>query len=684
MHLFLPAIDSFWTLLLALPAGFGLAARRRKGGGDEEESVTAYQLLIESNFDGVLSMDAEGIITWADNRFLKLMGGGRNQIEGQPFASLMEPGDAERVQQYLSQSLQQPQKFQALAIDNGGSVLNLEISTVMWSDNGEVEIFAGVKDISEEDALRKRLEFTEKMNLLSRVMNSIGADLERTLQIMGPMADTVDDPKIRETLDRITDLSRRIELFPRRGIKGGTDIEVANLVRSAIAEVSDELSVSSGQIVQEIAKTMYPVFGDPEQLAEAIRNVIRNACQAAELTHGEVRISCYPMTVDRALPRSGFILPPGEYVRLDITDTGPGMPHVILDHAFEPLFSTRPGSPLSGLGLAVTYTVVKNHRGYIDIESTQGEGTSIEIFIPRSRIRERIEHEPPAEVASVETAPPEEIAVEEAIEAEEAPVELLSAAELTAEEPHVEPPEVEEVEVLVEDEPAEEIAAEDVPLTAETAIAEEPETVEPAEVSAGVEEAVEPPVEEPVELPVAEVVDAPSEPAAEEVVIPTDVTGEDAEAPPVEEEVVEEEILDEAEIASLSGHETVLIIEEDEAVRSMVQETLTHFGYNALPARNWVEGVDLFKKHSYLVDLVLLNVLVPEMVWVKTLMDLRKAAPQARIGLMGDYERTDTMERYLQMPGIDFLIKPLTTAILMRGVRTLIDTPMEAGAATEE
>ncbi len=181
MYLSQLATDTFWTLLFALPTGLGLAARRRKGAGENEESVTAYQLLIESNFDGVLSLDVDGIITWADDRFLNLMSAGRSQVEGQPFASLMDPGDAERVQQYLSQSIQQPQKFQAHAIDYDGSVLILQISTIMWSENGEVEIFVGVRDISEEDALRKRLEFTDKMNLLSRVMNSIGADLERTL-----------------------------------------------------------------------------------------------------------------------------------------------------------------------------------------------------------------------------------------------------------------------------------------------------------------------------------------------------------------------------------------------------------------------------------------------------------------------------------------------------------------------
>jgi len=142
---------------------------------------------------------------------------------------------------------------------------------------------------------------------------------------------------------------------------------------------------------------------------------------------------------------------------------------------------------------------------------------------------------------------------------------------------------------------------------------------------------------------------------------------------PVQRQEEEEEILDEEEIGSLSGHETVLVIEEDHDVRSYIIETLGNFGYNALPARNWVEGADLYKRHARLVDLVLLNVVVPEMVWVKTLMDLRRVTPDGRIGLMGEGGATDTMDRYLEMSGITYLKKPLRTANLMRGVRSSLN-----------
>jgi len=610
------SIETLYLLPLALPViGMAISFRRRKEEGGEEEPLAAYQLLVESTFDGVLALTPEGQIIWADERFLDLMGYSAAEVENQPITSLVDPGDAEKVEQYLSQSLEQAQNLEAHAIDKKGSVHILRLVTTVYGEEDEPEIVVGVQDISEEDTLQKRIVFLEKMNLLSRVMNSIGGDLGRIVATLGPLADTEGDPKLTETLERLSDLGHRIDLFPRRGIKNVAEVTIPELLKEAISSIKEIEPGLSREIHLEIADATFPVFGDARQLSEAIRNVLLNACQAAEATGGDVRLVCRSITVDRATPHRKFILPPGEYIHLAISDTGPGIPPEILDHIFDPLFFTRPGSPLSGLGLAVTYSIIKNHRGYVDMESTLGSGTTVDFFLPRSRFRKSIK---------------------------EAPVDTTPATAAKAKPVRAKAVKVVEVEA-VETEP--------------TAVIPPVEIEEGAAVEAEVESEVEEVEEQAEEEAVAEV-------------------GEVA-APEAVEEVVEEEELDEAEIASLSGHETILVIEEEPEVRSAIIDTLGHFGFNALPARNWVEGVDLFKRHAYLVDLVLLNVIVPEMVWVKTLMDLRKAAPEARIGLMGGDEASNTMIRYLKMPGIFYLIKPLTTAGLMRGVRSSLDEPIE-------
>ncbi len=618
------------SLSLLIPV-VGLAARsKRKNGGEAADPLPVYQLLIDSYFDGVLTLNTEGIVTWSDKCFLDLMNCDLDDIEGRPLTALIDPGDTEKVQQYLIQAISQPQNFEVHAIDYSGSVLILELSMAASSENGEDVIFVGVQDISQEDALRKRIAFTEKMDLLSRVMGSINTDLEMILEALIPLGDMGSDPKIHETLRRLSELERRIELFPRRGIRDGADIAIGELLHAAVEDLRADNPETIEEIELQIADELYPIFGDRDQLTEAFRNVLRNSLQAAEETGGGVTVTCQPLAVDRATPRLGFLLPQGEYIHLDISDNGPGMPREVLEHVFEPLFSTRPSTPLAGLGLAVTYTIIKNHRGYIEIESAPSSGTSVEIYIPRSRIRQQFRRQ--SAVVKVPTRrtfvkpPPEEEDRAEAV-AEEAP-----AAEAEERAPAIDADEV------------------------ETPAAPEFE-VESTEVGVEIPEvkpAVEPVSDEPEA--VEEAGEVPDEPKAVK-------TG------------FEDDVLDDAEIASLSGHETVLIIEEDNDTRDLIQESLTSFGYSGLPARSWVEGLDLFKKHGHLVDLVLLNVLLPEMVWVKTLMDLLREAPEARVGLMGEDEASETMYRYLTMPGITYLIKPLTVAELMRGVRIALDAP---------
>lgn len=620
---------------------------KQQGDSGDESTPAAYQLLVESTFDGVLALSSEGNILWADDRFLNLAGYDSSEIENKPLSSFMDPGDEEKVHEYISQSLHQSQTFDVHAIDKSGKVRIFQLVTALCGEEEEQEIVVGVRDISEEDTLRKRIVFTDKMDLLSRIMNSIGGDLGRITSTLGPIVTGGEDPQLQEALDWLSELEHRIDLFPRRGIKDGADVDIPALVEQAIEDVKEENPDSSCDIRPSVEDGIFPVFGDTVQLSEAIRNVLRNACQAADSNNGDVKVSCRPVSVDRATPMQGFILPSGKYVHLTITDTGPGISPDIIDHVFDPMFSTKTGSPLAGLGLAVTYTVVKNHRGYIALESNLGSGTTVEFYMPKSKLRESIEEAPAAETPAAAEPVNKEVAKvgESASEPEISQV----PAEKDLHEATVEQPEGEETvedEIVVREEVAEESTEIAIELGSEGISGDVPAekvTEEAQEVEAEVEVEVE--VEE--------------EEKTEEV------------------EVVKEEVLGEDEIGTLSGHETILIIEEDHESRAHIIEIIENFGYNALPARNWVEGVDLYKRHARLVDLVLLNVLVPEMVWVKTLMDLRKVEPQGRISLLGGEETSETMVRYLTMPGIAYLAKPLSVATLMRGVRFSLDEMLE-------
>jgi signal transduction histidine kinase len=122
---------------------------------------------------------------------------------------------------------------------------------------------------------------------------------------------------------------------------------------------------------------------DPGQLDSAILNLVLNARDAVPLG-GNITISCHNQTVD-AEPAHDITRASGDYVRIDVRDTGTGIPPDLLDSVFEPFFTTKPIGKGSGLGLAQVHGFAGQSGGWVDLESQSGRGTRVSLYLPRAR-----------------------------------------------------------------------------------------------------------------------------------------------------------------------------------------------------------------------------------------------------------------------------------------------------------
>jgi CheY-like chemotaxis protein len=124
---------------------------------------------------------------------------------------------------------------------------------------------------------------------------------------------------------------------------------------------------------------LWPVHADPAQLAQVFSSVLTNAQQA--MPHGGV-IAVTAENVYESTTRSGYALSisPGRHVRVSISDKGIGIPKENLGRIFDPYFSTKQRG--SGLGLATTHSVVKNHGGFLSVDSQLGLGTTVHVTLP--------------------------------------------------------------------------------------------------------------------------------------------------------------------------------------------------------------------------------------------------------------------------------------------------------------
>jgi nitrogen-specific signal transduction histidine kinase/CheY-like chemotaxis protein len=148
-----------------------------------------------------------------------------------------------------------------------------------------------------------------------------------------------------------------------------------------------QLSNSGPRIRVEIPPEPLIIHASEAHVVRAVTNLLQNAIDVSD-SKGEVLLRSYTRVIESPLDRYETIVP-GEYVILEVSDSGCGLPGDTRQRIFEPFFSTKPLSQRSGtgLGLAIVHGVVKEHDGFIDVDSAPGIGTTFALYFPRSRSR---------------------------------------------------------------------------------------------------------------------------------------------------------------------------------------------------------------------------------------------------------------------------------------------------------
>jgi signal transduction histidine kinase/CheY-like chemotaxis protein len=142
-------------------------------------------------------------------------------------------------------------------------------------------------------------------------------------------------------------------------------------------------SVKSNTVIHTVfSESLKPIEGNPQQLGQALMNLVINADHALP-DGGDVRITVHDVELTIATPG----VPPGEYVLLEVADNGTGIPPEIQAKIFEPFFTTKPKGVGTGFGLAMVQRTVKGHRGWIELDSTLGEGSIFRLYFPVTKSR---------------------------------------------------------------------------------------------------------------------------------------------------------------------------------------------------------------------------------------------------------------------------------------------------------
>ncbi len=210
-------------------------------------------------------------------------------------------------------------------------------------------------------------------NILTGILGNIslaGMDLERGKAVDGVLDNLT---RAEEACFRAAGLTQRLLTFSSSGAPVTKEASITALLRRSAEEVEGSPDVRCELYIPD---DLWPLQIDEGQMEQAIRNLVANAGQAMP-NGGAVEIRAENLV---ARSQDAIELEDGEYVMLSIADRGVGIPEERLQRIFDPFFTTKAGA--SGLGLTISYSIVNRHHGLITVESQEGIGTTIHVYLP--------------------------------------------------------------------------------------------------------------------------------------------------------------------------------------------------------------------------------------------------------------------------------------------------------------
>ena len=279
-----------------------------------------------------------------------------------------------------------------------GAVIAIAVSHQPMQDGGWVATYS---DISERRLAELQLVHAQKMEAIGNLTGGIAHDFNNLLAVISLNLEFLlgrsdDEEKVREHGSRALQASLRganlisqLLAFARRQTLAPQQINVNTWIRS-IADLLEHMLGERVAISLELGSQIWPVNADATRLETAIANLATNARDAMP-RGGKLTILTRNVTVTEADARGRPDVVPGDFVMIEVADTGAGMAQDVLDRIFEPFFTTKQEGHGTGLGLSMVFGFIRQSGGFITVDSKVGSGTTFRLHLPRGRGEVEIE-----------------------------------------------------------------------------------------------------------------------------------------------------------------------------------------------------------------------------------------------------------------------------------------------------
>ncbi len=413
-----------------LTAGFDVASggysvtaiqRGARGSISGAHHEIRFSQFFQSAPFGIATLDAEGRIASCNTAFMRMVLDGRPAHDILATSALCrnaEPDERTRIDAGLAEVLTGRGNVAPIEITGGDHKQfsrRVYLSPVSMTSGSEAAALY-VVDVTEQKALEQRFAQAQKMEAVGKLAGGIAHDFNNVLTAIIGFSDLLlqthrpSDPaykdikNIQSAANRAAGLVANLLGFSRKQTQ---QVSVLNLGEVA-TDLTPILRTSVGEKIElkiQSERDLWYVRADKSQIDNVIINLCVNARDAMP-KGGKLTIRTRNVTERESQKMSGVVgFTPGEYVLIEVADTGTGMSAEVMAKIFEPFFTTKGIGKGTGLGLASVYGVVKQSGGFIQPESEVGHGTTFKVYLPRyAQTDEEIEAAQPKAVAAKRNA----------------------------------------------------------------------------------------------------------------------------------------------------------------------------------------------------------------------------------------------------------------------------------------
>jgi len=361
--------------------------------------------LVDANIIGIITYDLDGRIIEANDAFLTMVGYDREDLVKRRlhWTDLTPPEWRDRDERRWVPELKVSgtlQPFEKEYFRRDGSRVPVLIGAATFEEKGNQGV-AFVLDLTERkraeaerEKLEERLRQAEKMQAIGTLAGGIAHDFNNILgAILGfselAQSKAGESGLLREQLDQVMQAGNRgkrlvehILAFSRSGVGERIPVHVQSVVEEALDLLAASLPPTI-RLEKILRGADAAVVGDATQLHQVTMNLCTNAVQAMP-KGGVLTVTLERMDIEAARELAHGTLAPGPRIRLQVTDTGSGIPPAVLERMFDPFFTTKRVGEGTGLGLSLVHGIVANFGGAVDVDTREGAGTTFTVWLPAS------------------------------------------------------------------------------------------------------------------------------------------------------------------------------------------------------------------------------------------------------------------------------------------------------------